>query len=483
MWVGLLYSMICLAVLASDVSDRWRGHEPDQQSLQIGLYREKIAQCLILGEYTRGGPYSLQTLIHYVHIEFLSSPDAERDIWFLIGLVQSLARRMGYHRDPSHFDGISPLQAEMWRRAWVTVLQGDILISSQMGMPRLISDCYCDTLEPRNLNDADLDEAIPELPPSRPETELTTSLEYIARRRVLLALGAVLDITVSVKPPSYAEVMRVDGVLNDAAASIPPPLQMKSMAASITDTPQVIMARLFLSHIVHKGHIFLHRRYLFAEIPFPEAQEEDPFAYSRKACLNACLGTLQIQHILDEETRPGGQLRMMRWRVTSSMNHAFLTATMILCAALHRGQIPERQEEIIASLRRSRTIWMRAMASSREAKKAAEIVSFVLARTGNGRGRGETTEGQDMNMMQDFVGFDESKSRFKQSACTSDADREIANRFIAPPLLGAFTPPGQEVNVENPTFDLDNVDLSAVLDEWLGRAPQEGYPHAARIAG
>ena len=375
--------MICLAVLGSDTSDSTHGDEAEQQSLQIDLYREKIVQCLIMGEYTKSGPYVLETVIHYVYVEYSIRTDADKDIWFLLALEVNLAMRMGYHRDPSHFPSISPLQGEMRRRLWATVLMGDILISSQMGMPRMISDWQCDTAEPRNLNDADLDEDTAELPPPRPETEHTTTLGVIARRRMLIALGTVSNLTNAVKPCSYAEVMRVDSTLHEAAASIPPPLKMKPMAASVTDSSQVIMARLFISHMFHKGQIMLHRRFLCMESP---SRDEDYFAYSRKACLDASLGMLQIQHVLDEETCPGGQLHTMRWRVTSIMNHQFLTATMTLCSLLHRGPTLHREEEIMAALRRTRTIWMRRRSSSREAKKAAETVSFVLGKAGEDRG-------------------------------------------------------------------------------------------------
>jgi hypothetical protein len=375
--------MICLAVLASDASDSTHYNEAEQQSLQIDLYREKIAQCLIVGEYTKSGPYVLETMIHYVYVEFGIRADADKDVWFLLALEVNLAMRMGYHRDPSHFPGISPLQGEMRRRLWATVLLGDILISSQMGMPRMISDWQCDTAEPRNLNDADLDEDTAELPPPRPETEHTTALGDIARRRMLIALGTISDLTAAVKSCSYAEVMRVDGTLHEAAASIPPPLKMKSMAASVTDPPQVIMARLFISHMFYKGQIMLHRRFLYLESP---SQDEDSFAYSRRSCLDASLNMLQIQHTLDEETCPGGQLHTMRWRVSSIMNHQFLTATMILCSLLRCGKALHREEEITAALRRTRTIWARRSSSSKEAKKAAETVSMVLARAGEGLG-------------------------------------------------------------------------------------------------
>ena len=376
--------MICLAVLASDAWDSAH-NEMEQKSIQINLYREKIVQSLVLGEYTKSGPYVLETMIHYVYIEFAIHADADKDIWLLLALMVNLAMRMGYHRDPSHFPGISPLKCEMGRRIWATVLQGDILISSQMGMPRMISDWKCDTAEPRNLNDTDLDQDTSELPPPRPETEITTTLGNIARRRMLTAIGTISDLAANVKSGNYQEVMRVDASLHEAAASIPQPYKMKSMTASITDSPQVIMSRLFISHLYYKGQIMLHRRFVLRE---STSAEEDSFSYSRKACLDASLGMLHIQHILDEETCPGGQLHMMRWRVSSIIKHQFLTATMILCSLLHRGQSLHRKEEIMTTLRSTREIWMRSSSISREAKKAAETVSFVLARAGDIRDYG-----------------------------------------------------------------------------------------------
>ena len=394
MWIGLLFGMICLAILASDARDSVHGNEMQQPSLQINLYREKMVQCLILGEYTKSAPNVLEAMIHYMYIEFAIRADADRDIWFLLALEVNLAMRMGYHRDPSHFPGISPLKSEMRRRLWATVLMGDILISSQMGLPRMISDWQCDTAEPRNQNDTDMDRDISELPNPRPETEMTTALGTIARRRILVVLGTISDLMANVKSCDYAEVMRVDAKLHEAAASIPPPFKMKSMTASITDSPQVIMSRLFISHLIYKGQIMLHRRFMIME---PSAAKGS-FSYSRKACLDASIGLLQIQHILDEETCPGGQLHSMRWRVSSIMNHQFLTATMILCSLLHRGQDLHRKEDIMTSLRSTRAIWMRSSAISQDAKKAADAVSFVLAGAGEDYGMGLDPEGTSATM-------------------------------------------------------------------------------------
>lgn len=293
MWLGLLFGMICLAVITSDASEISHGNDAEQATFQVDLYREKVAQCLIMGEYTKSGPYVLETLIHYLYIEFLLSPDADHDLWFLLALEVNTAMRMGYHREPSNFPGLTLLQREMRRRLWTTVLQSDILISSQMGMPRMVSESQCDTAEPRNLNDADLDAHTTELLPSRPETEYTTSTGVIARRRLLVVLGKISDLTAGVKSCTYEEVMRVDKALHEAAATIPQPLQMKPITASITDSPQIIMARVWLSHLFYRGQLLLHQRFLHLKSSFPQ----DTFAYSCKACLDASLGSLQLQKV------------------------------------------------------------------------------------------------------------------------------------------------------------------------------------------
>ncbi|KAI2472704.1 putative fungal-specific transcription factor [Annulohypoxylon bovei var. microspora] len=472
-WVGLLFSMICLALLASDASDSSRGGEAEQ--LQINLYREKIVQCLIMGEYTKSAPYGLETLINYVYIEFMLGTDAGKDIWFLLALEVNLAMRMGYHRDPSHFAGISPLQAEMRRRLWATVLLGDTLISSQMGMPCMISSAQYDTAEPRNLNDDDLDENMIELPAPRPETEYTTTLGIIARRRVLVALNHVSGVAASIKAASYAEVMQVDGILRQAIASIPPPLRMKPIAVSVTDTPHVIMARLFLSHLHLKGEILLHRRFLYME---STSNDEDTFAYSRNACLDASLRSLEIQDLLDRELYSGGLLHTMRFRVGSLMNHHFLTATMILCSLLYRRQTIGRQEEILAALRNTRMIWMRRSSTSREARKAAETISIVLARATDlstygvdSKEEDVSTSGkgaQDISTADPSAAFNDGGMGLDSQGMFRDLGLYSPDAFITPGVLGTFTPPGHP----SQSFDFDfgntgNAGIDGVADNWM----------------
>ncbi|KAL2047716.1 hypothetical protein N7G274_000758 [Stereocaulon virgatum] len=185
----------------------------------------------------------------------------------------------------------------------------------------------------------------------------------------------MFDLMANVKSCNYAEVMRADTIFHEAAASIPQPFKMKSMTASITDSPEVIMSWLFISHLFCKGQIMLHRRLVTMK---STSADEDPISSSRKAYLDASLCTLQIRHILDEETSAGGRFHAMHWRVSSIFDHHFLTATMILCSLLYRGETQHRKKEILTTLRSTRAIWMRSSSISQDARKAAETVAFVL---------------------------------------------------------------------------------------------------------
>lgn len=394
MWIGLLFGIVCLAVTTSDVAEALTGNKKNQALRRVELYAEKVVQCLVLGQYTRTGPYVVECLTHYLHIEFAICTDANKDAWFILGLTIKIAMSMGYHRDPSYFPKLKPLQAEMRRRLWATLLQADILISSQMGMPRMISDTQWDTAQPHNLQDSDLQAKSTQLPVSRPETEHTSSLGIIARIRILKVVGQIADLTSAVAPCSYAEIHRFDGLLREAQASIPQLLQPKSLAASIMDSPQLIMSRLFISQIFYKGQIMLHRRFLYLD---PPSHEPDAYTYSRKVCLDAALRLLEIQCIMDEETCSGGQLHVMRWRLSSSLNHQFLIATMILCSLLHRGITLDKSDEIITALNKSRAIWMRNSDKSMEARKAALTISLVLT-TALGSGDSRTKNAIDLQV-------------------------------------------------------------------------------------
>ncbi|KAF4830964.1 Pyrrolocin cluster transcription factor fsdR [Colletotrichum siamense] len=378
MWLGLLYSIMCMAVMSYDLVGKSEVEDP---KALIDQYREKTAQCLLLGKYANGGQYTWETIYQYVIIELSSRRDITQTIGILHGVSMNLLLQMGYHRDPSHFPSISPFAGEIRRRNWVKCLEGDLQMSMRTGIPRRISAGHWDTEEPRNLHDSDFDEDTKEIPPSRPETEVTAVTQLIARRRMLVAVGAAVDLSSSIKPPAYTEVLAVDQQVREAEESLPPPLKMKPLQASVTDPPLLIMHRLYLALMFRIGEVMIHRKYL--------SEASDSFSYSRKKCLDSCLSVLQLQHTLNEETMVGGLLHFAGAKLSLIGNHAFLTACITLCGAMYKGlhaagneYASAREVDIKTALWNSLSVWMKNESSSREARIAAESIRLVLKKNG-----------------------------------------------------------------------------------------------------
>jgi hypothetical protein len=122
MWLGLLYSVLCLAMLSyhkvGDEPPEWKG-----RSLDLAAeYRVRTVQCLIAGDYTKPVEYTVETMMLYVFGEFSSRWDAEYGLWLVGSLIVRTAMRMGYHRDAKWFPSISPFQAVSNHRLLWTAL-------------------------------------------------------------------------------------------------------------------------------------------------------------------------------------------------------------------------------------------------------------------------------------------------------------------------------------------------------------------------
>lgn len=390
MWLGLLFAMMCLALQHQQFSPVVSGENlylpsaADANQL-IEQYREKTIQCLVMGNYLRCVPRTIETLILYMHVEYLRCEDNQVEVWVLFGMIVRLALRMGYHRDASRFPRISPFQAEMRRRVWAAIIQLDIIASSHFGLPRMVKESQSDTEEPHNLLEEDIHEGLTEVPPERPAT-IETPIQYlIVKNRLYQVYDTISDSLISPRPSSYTEVMRLDKVLHDTYQAIPPALIMRPMTQSIMDTYDVIVRRLFLALLFHRAQCVLHRKYM---IP---AKTDDRYAYSRTTCIQAALKILHYQWIVDQEIQPGGRLHEPAWKISSIVKQDFLLATTVLCLDLNNdlsavlcARSPtfnsdgQQRKEITRALEGSYQIWQRSSALSREAKRAAETLRFVL---------------------------------------------------------------------------------------------------------
>ncbi|GKT44439.1 pyruvate carboxylase [Colletotrichum spaethianum] len=362
-WIGLLFSVMCIATLYTQSI----GEAVDLESLErLNLFREQTFHCLIRGQYTRGGDYVLETMINNLVCESFLSEDTEIGLWLVQGIIVQLALSQGYHRDPQNFQSIIPFAGEMRRRY--------------------------DTEEPRNLLDTDFDDSTVELPPSRPETEVTPVLYSLAKNRIDKMMGLVYDLVNDTLERPYTEILDLDRKLQEVEATLPTIFRWKPLSESFMVPPQVVMHRVLLQLAIQRLVIWLHRRYLAPSYSQPH------YEYSRRACVQAAIKILEFQQIVMEETQADGLLypvQWARWMSTSSRPRAvFLLGVSILCyyvqLAKSQPEVPLDQEtgtKILSLLRNTCPLWLHSPTVSREARRADEHLALVL-----GLREGQTTD-------------------------------------------------------------------------------------------
>ena len=111
MWLAVLYSVLCLAVL----SYHKVGDEPPElkgRALELATeYRLRTVQCLIAGDYTKPGEFTVEAMLLYAFCEYSSRWDADLSLWVIVSMAVRIAFRMGYHRDGKWFPALTPYQA------------------------------------------------------------------------------------------------------------------------------------------------------------------------------------------------------------------------------------------------------------------------------------------------------------------------------------------------------------------------------------
>ncbi|KAF3480259.1 fungal specific transcription factor domain-containing protein [Arthroderma uncinatum] len=432
-WLGLLFTIMCLATLFQKFRLDPNVQTPESISIEQDFqrkmegFRQNIVHCLILGNYTKGGPYVLETLILYFTVELFTHPDAEIGVWILLGTIVQLAIIWATIEIQNTFrKECPPLQVKC---------------ENGSGQP-LSNLTLADTKEPSNLQDSDFDESTVNMPPSRPETDLTPMLYRLVKCRMMSTVGYIWDFAADTRSYTYNEVMKMDKRLHDAHESIPECLKWHSMVHSILDSPQIIMQKVFLDIIFHRARIVLHRKYLYC------SPTKSQYSQSQQACLNAALELLKYQHILQEETQPFCRLYQERWRVSSLVNHDFLLATSILCFYLQktRGETHEGAEvlqvdDMWATLRRSYDIWLHSSGSSKEAQKAAKALRVVLSTSCNASSTGLDVEINTPLEQANPAGFDIQSPAFDATMLASWASPTNEH-------LGGFAAPTSTSNVD-----------------------------------
>lgn len=201
---------------------------------------------------------------------------------------------MGLHRDSSNIGThFTPFEAEFRRRMWYYhINQLDLLASFNIGLPGMIQTIESDTLPPRNLLDEDLDEDCTELPPSRPESEMTPLSYALCKGRLSDEAGKIMAMAIKLQLPPFSEVLKLDLSLREAYEKVPPQLRLDEPEITVTDSPGTILKRFSVSVLFEKSRCMLHRRFLM------KAREHPEYQYSKQAGLDASMKLLHRQSLI-----------------------------------------------------------------------------------------------------------------------------------------------------------------------------------------
>ncbi|KAH6867856.1 fungal-specific transcription factor domain-containing protein [Thelonectria olida] len=136
--------------------------QEDRQTL-LDRYRYGVEQALAKANVVSSPDIpALQALTLYL-ICARQSIDKQY-VWSMTGFLIRLAMKFGLHRDPVAF-GLPPFMSEMRRRLWWQIRTLDVRTAEDNHTDPLICEHTVDTKYPANLNDADLDINMTQLPP------------------------------------------------------------------------------------------------------------------------------------------------------------------------------------------------------------------------------------------------------------------------------------------------------------------------------
>ena len=377
--LGVLFNIFALAlhtyIMAGDEPPDLRGYVEELST----NYSHRAAQCVWASDLMSPDPDSLLSLhLHWIS-EFYLRRNASVGLWMLQSLLVRKALLLGYHRDPSAFPFIKPLDAEMRRRIWHAICQGDLLLSFHLGLPSMINYNETDVASPRSLHEDELYEGMETLPPERPMTEPTPTSYLIAKRNMFQVFGKAVRKVNSMQVPLDAEIDQLNKELTNVYANTYPHLRKKPWEEGLQDTPEVRLQRISMQSFYNKAICVLNRRFIL------QRGTTELALSCRALCIENALELLDSQNTM--------QGAGYRWEQFLYTRNDFLLATVIICLALYTSKKPENQvqgpwdpsplteeSKLKQILDRARHIWSLHADRYPDARRACQIIDVMLRR-------------------------------------------------------------------------------------------------------
>jgi hypothetical protein len=218
--------------------------------------------------------------------------------WASAGSLIRSAMTMGLHRDPYRFPKTTPFHCETRRRLWATIVELDLKISLDRGVPPSVDLDECDCDSPSNWDDSDL---IPNMEnnPAPLSTALYTQNFY----QTLLTKTLPLRYQVAKKVNSlkfnlsYDDALRMGDDLSRAMQNASTLFEDNASTVPPEESVRHRFAQSLHLFIMRKFLLALHRPFSLSVIRLPKC------SYSRKVCLEESLGILsQMELPLSPET-------------------------------------------------------------------------------------------------------------------------------------------------------------------------------------
>lgn len=226
--------------------------------------------------------------------------------WLATGQLVKSAMMAGYHRDPSKYSQISVFSKEMRRRIWMTIVELDLQVAIDRGMPPSVQSSDYDSLPALNINDDEIHENTTEDPEDRPLNHVTDcSFATALFRSVSLRLEACHLMHSPRISCRYEEIQRLDWELSRQLSRIPP-----WVSPDITDLVAQQKVTLWKAMLETK----LAQTLLSIHTPFAiEARHESLFAPSARSRMDAAVMILSMQRRLHETSPPLSMCMLGEW--------------------------------------------------------------------------------------------------------------------------------------------------------------------------
>lgn len=388
MWLGLLFAMLHLAELSYGDSTEM---PPDlADALRTPWeFGKRTVECLIAADYTNPVHYTIETLILYIEVEWMTAQDTGMEGYLVLGVTIRLAMRMGIHRNANDHKRLSPFLGEMRSRLWAVIFRTDLLYSFKLSFPTTIRRCDYTCATPRNISNDDFDDDTTELPPSEALEEATEASYTIVKGRLILVLGDIIELIGSRTNIRREDLQKHDEALLEARELIPRYLRVQPFTPSANDTATAKLqrSRIDIDSVYHLGRCLLYRKFV------PQARRYPAAIEYRDKCIDAAMtllghqATLALDH---SATYPRNVKKRHFHRLTTQ---DFFLAAIIVALDLYAevqhgvgGQISSevsrwgsnRKFEMVNALETAIGFWKLGKDESADAAKAYGVFSFVL---------------------------------------------------------------------------------------------------------